>query len=301
MKKRWLLLICLCLFGCSDTSQSTSQIHIYTRDSSSGTREAFEKGIDMEGELCLYANEVSGNDDMASKVGNDIHGIGYVSLATNFQDNHLKALSFNGVYPTSENVLNGSYKLQRPFMFVTRASNDFDSERKRQLVEAFVDYLCHSKEARYIIQAKGQQVDLEDGKPWSELVSKYPWIKEDHSHITITCVGSTSVEKTLKACLEDFQTRAGNVNFTLNQSGSSDGYKRVLGSEKDGANAGDIGFASRQFKKEENTQDAMFYGTYCYDGVAIVVSQDNQYVNDIDEQLLKQIFTGTINDFNQLK
>ena len=43
------------------------EIHVYTRDSTSGTREAFEKGVGFEKELTKSATEVSSNDDMAAK------------------------------------------------------------------------------------------------------------------------------------------------------------------------------------------------------------------------------------------
>lgn len=60
------------------------------------------------------------------------------------------------------------------------------------------------------------------------------------------------MEEQLKAALEAFQAEAGQFQFTMNQSGSGDGYKRVLDEEKDGANAADIGFASRAFEGDED-------------------------------------------------
>ena len=155
------LIVMLMLSGCaSNTMQGSGNITIYTRDASSGTREAFEKGADFEGELTKYAVEVSSNEDMAAKVGADKNAIGYTSLSTNFEKNGIKPLKFEGVVASTETVLDGSYGLQRPFSFVTRADGDFDSKEKQQLVEAFLDYLLHSMEGLAIVKRYGGEVDM---------------------------------------------------------------------------------------------------------------------------------------------
>ena len=71
------------------------------RDRSSGTREAFEKGIGFEKELTKDATEVKSNDDMAAKVGQSMNGIGYTSLSTDFEKNNVKALQYEGVDASS--------------------------------------------------------------------------------------------------------------------------------------------------------------------------------------------------------
>lgn len=83
-----LMTFSLAACGSSDegkTAGVSGDIKVYTRDSSSGTREAFEKGVDFEGSLTKNAIEVSSNDDMAAKVGADKNGIGYTSLSTDFE------------------------------------------------------------------------------------------------------------------------------------------------------------------------------------------------------------------------
>jgi hypothetical protein len=65
-----LMTFSLAACGSSDegkTAGVSGDIKVYTRDSSSGTREAFEKGVDFEGSLTKNAIEVSSNDDMAAK------------------------------------------------------------------------------------------------------------------------------------------------------------------------------------------------------------------------------------------
>lgn len=306
MKKLMALFLAVALVGCSSGSGGSSSvsgtINVYTRDASSGTREAFEKAGDFTGSLSKSAIEVSSNGDMATKVGADKNGIGYVSLTTDFEGNKITALQFEGVTPSEESVLDGTYKLQRPFDFVTRASGDFSSDEEEQLVAAFIDFMQNSKEGMAIVKKAGGIVDTSTGKAWAELAKNHPIVNQDNSGITITTAGSTSVEKTVKAALEGFQPMAGNFQFAMNQTGSSDGWKRVLGSEKDGANRSSIGFASRNFKDgEEPLTDAKLSGTYCLDAVVTVVSASNTNLTSITKDQIKQIFTGEVANWEDVK
>lgn len=302
----WLSVLLL-LAGCSNNSNQTTPnsasntINVYTRDSSSGTREAFEKAGDFEGELTANAIEVSSNGDMATKVGSDENGIGYVSLSTDFAANNVSPLNFEGVSPTEAAVLDGSYGMQRPFSFVTRASGDFDSDEKEKLVAAFVDFIQNSSEGLLVVEAAGGVVDKTQGVAWAKLAVNHPIVNQDNSAMTIATAGSTSVEKTLKAALEAFSPMAGNFQFTMNQTGSGDGYKRVLGSEKEGANKADIGFASRAFKeKEEDVTAAMNSGVYCIDAVVTIVNAANTSVTNLTQEQIKAIFTAEITSWEEV-
>lgn len=298
----------LLLTGCSNNSNQTtlnsasSTINVYTRDSSSGTREAFEKAGDFEDQLTVNAIEVSSNGDMATKVGSDEKGIGYVSLSTDFAANNVSPLNFEGVAPTEAAVLDGSYGMQRPFSFVTRASGDFDSDEKEQLVAAFLDFIQNSSEGLLVVEAAGGVVDKTQGVAWAELAINHPIVNQDNSSITIAIAGSTSVEKTLKAALEAFSPMAGNFQFTMNQTGSGDGYKRVLGSEKEGANKADIGFASRAFKaEEEDVTMAMSSGVYCIDAVVAIVNASNTAITNLTQEQIKAIFTAEITSWEEVQ
>ena len=302
-----LMTFSLAACGSSDegkTAGVSGDIKVYTRDSSSGTREAFEKGVDFEGSLTKNAIEVSSNDDMAAKVGADKNGIGYTSLSTDFEKNGVSALQYEGVTASSESVLDGSYKLQRPFMYVTRAAGDYGSDDKEQLVQAFLDFMQNSTEGMAIVKKNGGEVDESKAKPWDELSKKYEAVLgKDNSAITITTCGSTSVEKTVKASLEAISPMAGNFKFTMNQSGSGDAVPRVLGKEKDGPNKGDIGFASRAFKEDgsEDISKAMESGQYCIDAVVAVVNKENTDVTSLTQAQLKSIFTGETLKWEDIK
>ena len=307
MKKLFVSLLAVALLAvCAsngETGKVSGKIVVYTRDSSSGTREAFEKGIGFEKELTKDATEVKSNDDMAAKVGQSVNGIGYTSLSTDFEKNNVKALQYEGVNASSETVLDGSYKLQRPFVYVTRAEGDFGNDDKQQLIKAFLDFISNSQEGMEVVKAAGGEVDITKAKPWEEIAKNYPVLNKDNAKITIRTVGSTSVEKTIKAALEAFSPLAGNVSYTMNQSGSGDAVKYTLGSEKDGANAGDIGFASRAFKEDgsEDISKAMLNGKYCIDAVVAVVNKDNQNITNMTQAQLKDIFTGKTTNWEDIQ
>lgn len=303
------------LAGCSSNSTTTStaastgetttetagEIHVYTRDASSGTREAFEDAIGLEeGALTSSASEVSSNGDMATRVGQDAAGIGYTSLTTDFEANGVKPLTFQGVEATTDTVLDGSYEMQRPFNFVTRADGDYESDDLQQLVEAFVAYITESTEGKSVVESAGGIVDYTDAKPWDEIAANYPVLNQDNSGLTIRTGGSTSVEKCIRAALEAFQPLAGNVQFAMNQTGSGDATPRTLGDEKDGPNAIDIGFASRAFKEDEDVSGAIESGTFCLDAVVVVVNAENT-LSDVDAETMNGIYSGAITSYDEVQ
>ncbi len=291
----------LVLVGCgAQGSKSSESIKVYTRDGSSGTREAFESIIGLES-LTSNSAETTSNGDMAKQVSSSPAGIGYVSLTTDFEANELTPVSYEGVNPTVETVNNGTYKLARPFSFVTRAAGDFGSQDKEQLVAAFLDYLVNSTEGRQVVLAAGGIVDVGAGKPWSELKANHPIVDQDNSGITLKTGGSTSVDKTITAAVQSFIPMAGNFKFEPNHTGSGDGFKRTLGGEKDGANAIDIGFASRAFKSEETVASGLMSGEYAKDAVVVVVPVKNDAIKDLTAAQLVEIFSGNAKTWADIK
>lgn len=285
-----------------ETEETAAQaVHFYTRDATSGTREAFEDGIGLDGDVTANAVETSGNGDMASKVGSDTSGIGYVSLTTDFEANNIRPVNYEGVEPTIDNVLDDSYALKRPFSFVTRAAGDYADENTEALVNAFIAFITQSEEGLSAVESEGGIVDLSNAKPWSEVATTVSGFDpaKDYSAVTLRTRGSTSVEKTLTAALEAFQAEV-QYNFNMDHTGSGDGYKRVLGEEKDGANAGDIGFASRPFGDEEDVSTGAASGVYCQDAVVIAVHADNPLENITSDQI-KGIVLGDITDWSELQ
>jgi phosphate transport system substrate-binding protein len=287
---------------------SSASIQTYTRDTTSGTREAFFKGIDfddaVEDNQLLAAGfvEVSGNGTMISSVKSDEYGIGYISLSS-LAESDLVGLYFNGVQPTEDNVLNDTYGLKRPFNYVTR-TDWTDMELQEQIVEAFVAYMGTVDGKVTIAANSGILATSTNDQTWDEIKGNYSVCSLDNSNVTVRFGGSTSVEKIARALSEEFTGKCGNFVAEHNHTGSGDAYKRTQGAEADGGELLHIGFASRAFK---NTGDAPSepvadgsFGQICWDAVVIVVNSVNSTLTDISTEEIKKIYDGTYTAWEDL-
>ena len=118
-----------------------------TVEAGSGTRDGFES-ITKTAEKCQYRQELTSTGDVITTVSQNPDAIGYASLAS-VAKNTVKALNVDGVTPTEETVKNGSYKIQRPFVLVTKSGVTLSDA-----AQAFFDYATSAK-ASEIIAAAG--------------------------------------------------------------------------------------------------------------------------------------------------
>jgi len=267
-------------------------ITVYTRDTSSGTRAGFMSGIGFseaaENNSLLVAGFVTkDNTGILTALNTDEYGIGFISLAS--LNENVKGLKFNNVAPTITNVVNNTYALKRPFNYIVRTNGDYDSTNKEEIVKAFIAFL-ETNDGSDIINDKGA-IPLSTSQNWDDIKSNYSVCSSDNSNIVIKFGGSDSIEKIAKALSASFSPKCGNFIAEHDHTGSSDGYKRTQGSEKDGDNAKDVGFASRDFKDSElgtvGTQ-----GQLAWDAIVAIVHKDNALVNVTPEEL-KKIYDGT--------
>lgn len=306
MKKLALLLMALVavitLTACGTNEEgwnTSSNIQIYTRDTSSGTRAGFMGGIDFDGadtddSLLADGFVIKDNTGILTSLATDEYGIGYVSLAS--VDSTVKGLSFEGVEPTIANVINDTYGLKRPFNYVTRAWDDYATDTEKEIVEAFIAFL-YTTDGSDIITNKGA-VPLDSTESWDDIKSNYSVCDLDNSSVTIKFGGSDSIEKIAKALTEDFAPRCGNFVPEHDHTGSSDGFKRTQGSEKDGDNYKHVGFASRPFKDSEvGATDTQ--GQLAWDAIVAIVHIDNELTNVTAEEL-KKIYSGEYTTWDQL-
>lgn len=299
------LVLGVVLIACKNETgtKGESTIKVYTRDTTSGTREAFFSGIDFAaatGEntpLVTGYVEVDGNGTMMSSLKNDVNGIGYISLS-GLAESGLTGLKFENVDPTEANVLSGDYGLKRPFMYMTRET--YASADEEALMEAFLAFLG-TKEGIAAIQSEGGIVQSSATDPsWDSIKANYPVTAKDNSAITLKFGGSTSVEKVSKALTTAFAPLAGNVKVEHSHTGSGDAWKRTQGTEKDGANAIHMGFLSRDIKSTE-THAANTSGRICYDAVVVVVNKENKLVTNLTALQIKGIYDGTFKIWNDVK
>lgn len=118
------------------------------RESGSGTRDGFES-VTGTGNACVLEQELTSTGAVISAVGSNKNAIGYASLSAVEGQESVKALTVGGVVCSEETVLDGSYKLQRPFILVTR-----ENEKLSEAAQAFFDFAT-SKEAADLIRGAG--------------------------------------------------------------------------------------------------------------------------------------------------
>ncbi|MGN1295561.1 MAG: substrate-binding domain-containing protein [Bacilli bacterium] len=286
----------------SSCSSKEKTISIYTRDTTSGTRDGFFTGIGLseakEDNSPLKSGyiEVGSNGDMINSVKNDVNGIGYISLSS-LAESGVKGLTYEGVEPTEANVLNDTYKLTRNFNYCLRES--YENVTNKAICEAFVAYMS-SIEGKATIKDKGGILETSSlDKSWEEVKANYEVTTQDNSSITINVGGSTSVKSIVSALLLEFSSKCGGFKYNYNPTGSGDAYKRTNGSEKDGANYCDLAFLSREFKTEEALDDSL-KGKMCIDAIVAVVNNKNN-VSKVSAANLRDIYTGAITKWDEVK
>ena len=306
-----MFVLTLTLVGCNtnnnnDEFNSDASIKVYTRDTTSGTRDGFFSKIDFEdavkdnSALAEGYSQVESNGSMVNAVKTDEYGIGYISLAS-LDSSGCKALIYNGIMPSVENVNNSTYALTRNFNYLTRAEGTYSSSDKEAIVTAFVAYL-ETKDAKTIIQNNDGILSMESSDPtWEDIKDLYPISSKDNSDVTVRFGGSTSVEKIAKALSSDFSSKCGNFVAEHEHTGSGDAYKRTQGAQKAESVALDIGFASREFKltDSEPALDTT-YGKICTDAIVAVVNTENPLTN-VDTQTLVDIYNGTITIWSEVQ
>lgn len=120
-------------------------IHLFTRDEASGTREVFWEKLLKKGPIATGANVVASNGAMKSAVAQDKDAIGYAGIG--HVDQTVKAVVLDGVAPSQENAMNGSYPVVRKLYMNTKGEPP-------KLVKAFIDYIL-SPEGTAIITKSG--------------------------------------------------------------------------------------------------------------------------------------------------
>lgn len=128
-------------------------IIIISREAGSGTRAAFDELAKLEEEkgdkkLSIVSEDAliaDGNGAIKQNVAGKENAIGYISLG--YVDESINALSIDGVEPTIENVMSKTYKISRPFLFLTKG------ELKGK-TRAYLEFVM-SDEGQAIMEAEG--------------------------------------------------------------------------------------------------------------------------------------------------
>ena len=116
------------------------------REAGSGTRDGFES-ITKTKDACKMDQELTSTGAVIEAVAGNPNAIGYASLSA-LKDT-VKAVTVGGVACSEATVLDGSYAIQRPFVFVTKDSTALSAQ-----AQAFFDFAT-SAAANDLIRAAG--------------------------------------------------------------------------------------------------------------------------------------------------
>ena len=130
----------------SEVGGDDGEIVLIGREAGSGTRDGFESIVDVK-DSCKYAQELTATGAVISAVEANPLAIGYASLSAVGET--VKMVTVGGVACSEETVKDGSYEVQRPFVFVTNKSVALSEQ-----AQAFFDFAT-SADAADLIRTAG--------------------------------------------------------------------------------------------------------------------------------------------------
>ncbi len=131
-----------------DPSLEHKEIVLVIRDLSGGAAEVFENNVMQGTPISDNAIQSASMGALAAKIAENEYAIGYAGYGVyHMHQKELFAFSVDGVAATEENILNGSYTIQRPVQFVTNRPLTAPEQ-------AFVDY---------ILSDTGRDIVVENG------------------------------------------------------------------------------------------------------------------------------------------
>ena len=287
MKKILALALCVVMAaavftGCGSKSSNDeadgAPITVISREDGSGTRGAFTElmGIMVDDvDNTTTSAEISQSTSVVlTTVAGNKNSIGYVSLGS--LNDTVKAVKVDGVDATVENIKGGSYAVSRPFLVVT---ND-------KLTDVSKDFI------KFILSKQGQDIIAEEGYiTIDDNAADYETQKGIKGKIVLA--GSTSVSPVMQKLADAYKAIYKDVTLEIQQTGSGAGITSTI------EGACDIGMSSRDLKPEE-TAEGIEGTTIAMDGIAVVVNNENS-VEDLTSEQIRQIFTGEVTDWSQVK
>lgn len=294
MKKIVLILMSLLLTfgmltGCTNSGDDDTDagfdydndITVVSREDGSGTRGAFVELFEIQekqsdgSQKDLTTDEavvVNSTGIVISNVAENPFSIGYISLGSLKDD--VKALKIDGVVANTANVVNGTYKVSRPFNIATKGTPS----------EAAQDFI------NYILSSDGQDVIEENG--YIKMDESAPAYSASSASGKVVVAGSSSVSPVMEKLAEAYKKVNSDVTVEIQTSDSSTGMQNTI----DGAC--DIGMASRDLKDAETAE---LTGTsIALDGIAVVVNPENP-VEGLTKEQVKEIFTGSVTSWKDFE
>ena len=268
----------------SEVGGPDEAIRVIIREDGSGTRDCFDtamEGVDS-GYVCTQNAVVcQATGTVITNVQTTYGSIGYISIGqvhTIYDDEEPTvsgphAVSLNGVEATEDNVLNGTYAIQRNLVLVTNGEPDGN-------VAAFLSWVT-SEEGQTIL-----------GGEFVKLTEFTTEIEPDpNGQTTIALGGSTSLSETADKLARAYMEKYDFMTVTVAGGGSGAGESQCLSGEFD------IGMLSRDLSdsgREQGLVDRMIG----QDGVAVIVNIEG--VDNLTMEQVAGIFSGEITNWSEV-
>ena len=266
--------VILSLSFASGASETNSKINVISREEGSGTRGAFVELTGVEEKIdgvkidqtTLDAEIASSTSVVITTVEGDKNAIGYISLGS--LSDKVKAIEVDGVYPTTESVKSGEYKISRPFVMAYKT-----------LSETAEDFL------KFVMSSNGQDIVAKKGYIRVDDSNKYTYESSKKSG-SVTISGSSSVYPVMEVLVEAYMALNPDVKVTLMQSDSTTGINDAISGKSD------IGLSSRNLKASE-LEKGLEYNVMAMDGIAVIVNNENA-VKGLSSETIRDIYKGTV-------
>ena len=131
----------------SEVGGEAGEIACIGRESGSGTRDGFESITETE-DKCQLDQELTSTGAVIEAVRGNASAIGYASLSEVEGQDGVTAITVDGVECSEATILDGTYKIQRPFVIVTKEGAEMSAQTK-----AFFDWAMSADAADLIRQA----------------------------------------------------------------------------------------------------------------------------------------------------
>jgi len=280
---KWILGVALTatvLTGCGGSGDA-NYISAVTREEGSGTRGAFVEIVgvttaDGNDNVFVEAEVAPGTSVMMTTVAGNPLAIGYASTGVALSDNRVRAIAIDGVMPTVENMLNGTYAIQRPFLIGYNRDNVLS-----ELAQDFVDF---------IFSSQGQEVVADRG--YVPFVQDAPQYTAIGMSGVIVVNGSSSVYSLMQHLSSAYREINPDVRIDIHGAGTGHG----ISAARDGL--ADIAMSSRDLRESE--LEFISPLTIAIDGIAVIVHPENDIAGLTLEQV-RNIFLGEISVWDDIR
>ncbi len=260
---------------------ASDDITVISREEGSGTRGAFIElfGVqqkDAKGnkvDMTVDSAQISNSTGVVlTSVAQDETSIGYISLGS--LNDTVKALKIDGAEAKVENIVDGSYKISRPFNIAV----------KKDVSDVAKDFIS------FILSSDGQKIVEDNGYiKVSDAAAYAAAVKTGR----VVVAGSSSVSPLMEKLIEAYKAVNPDVKVELQTSDSTTGMTSAM------QGICDIGMASRELKNSE-ISGGLTPTVIAKDGIAVIVNKTNK-LDAVTADQVRDIYTGKITKWSEIK